>query len=174
MIGASAEVVFADAYVKGIRGFDAEGAYTMLRAAATRSTKPIRRADVAAAIRRRAVHGSRLRTSVGRRLFRVSWTIESGQNDVALADLRDGAGARETTPQTLTSRMRQLTEALRSRRSGLPLGRDPRRQLGERRTVRPASQSDGLRRRPTREQSVWGPWFDFDTARDDGWAAKTR
>jgi predicted alpha-1,2-mannosidase len=40
MIGASAEVVVADAYVKGVTSFDAEGAYKILRAAAMDSTAP--------------------------------------------------------------------------------------------------------------------------------------
>jgi len=40
MIGSSAEVVVADAYIKGITGFDAEGAYSMLRAAAMDPTPP--------------------------------------------------------------------------------------------------------------------------------------
>ncbi len=40
MIGASAEVVLGDAYVKGIKGFDAASAYGVLRAAAMDSTSP--------------------------------------------------------------------------------------------------------------------------------------
>ena len=40
MIGASAEVVLADAYLKGVTGFDAEGAYQILRAAAMDTTAP--------------------------------------------------------------------------------------------------------------------------------------
>jgi predicted alpha-1,2-mannosidase len=40
MIGASAEVVVADAYVKGVPGFDAEAAYEILAAAALGATEP--------------------------------------------------------------------------------------------------------------------------------------
>ncbi len=40
MIGASAEIVIADAYVKGITGFDAEDSYQILRAAAMDPTAP--------------------------------------------------------------------------------------------------------------------------------------
>lgn len=40
MIGASAEIVLADAYVKGITAFDAESAYAILRAAAMDPTPP--------------------------------------------------------------------------------------------------------------------------------------
>lgn len=40
MIGASAEIVVADAYIKGVTDFDAEGAYSILRAAAMDSIAP--------------------------------------------------------------------------------------------------------------------------------------
>lgn len=40
MIGASAEVVLADAYLKGITGFDAEGAYGIMREAAASKQQP--------------------------------------------------------------------------------------------------------------------------------------
>src|SRR5439155_24920180 len=40
MIGASAEVVIADAYLKGITDFDAMGAYDMLRSAAMDPNAP--------------------------------------------------------------------------------------------------------------------------------------
>lgn len=40
MIGAPAEVVVADAYLKGVTGFDAEAAYQILRAAALDGTAP--------------------------------------------------------------------------------------------------------------------------------------
>jgi predicted alpha-1,2-mannosidase len=40
MIGASAEIVLSDAYQKGVTGFDAEGAYQILRAAAMDPTAP--------------------------------------------------------------------------------------------------------------------------------------
>jgi len=43
MIGASAEVVLADAYVKGLRGFDAEGAYQFMRVAALNPDPSTRR-----------------------------------------------------------------------------------------------------------------------------------
>jgi predicted alpha-1,2-mannosidase len=40
MIGASAEIVLADAYVKGVTDFDAKGAYAIMRAAAMDPTAP--------------------------------------------------------------------------------------------------------------------------------------
>ncbi len=40
MVGASAEVVVADAYLRGVRDFDASGAYGLLRAAALSPTAP--------------------------------------------------------------------------------------------------------------------------------------
>jgi predicted alpha-1,2-mannosidase len=40
MIGAPAEMVIADAYIKGVTGFDAEAAYQILRAAALSATAP--------------------------------------------------------------------------------------------------------------------------------------
>jgi predicted alpha-1,2-mannosidase len=40
MIGSSAEIVIADAYIKGITDFDAEGAYAIMRAAAMDVTPP--------------------------------------------------------------------------------------------------------------------------------------
>src|SRR4029077_14933788 len=40
MIGSSAEIVLGDAHAKGLRAFDAEGAYAMLRAAAMDPTAP--------------------------------------------------------------------------------------------------------------------------------------
>lgn len=40
MIGASSEIVVADAWLKGIKGFDAEGAYQILRAAALDPVAP--------------------------------------------------------------------------------------------------------------------------------------
>jgi predicted alpha-1,2-mannosidase len=40
MIGASAEIVVADAWLKGMKGFDAEGAYQILRAAALDPVAP--------------------------------------------------------------------------------------------------------------------------------------
>jgi len=40
MLGASADIVLADAYIKGVTNFDAEGAYAIMRAAALDETDP--------------------------------------------------------------------------------------------------------------------------------------
>lgn len=88
MIGASAEVVLADAYARGITGFDAESAYQILRAAALGMTAPA------------AGRGGRnnvlpymqlgyVPASVG---ASVSWTLEYGQDDAALASLATALG----------------------------------------------------------------------------------
>lgn len=89
MIGASAEIVLADAWLKGIKGFDAEGAYQILRAAALDPVAPaggrggrehmedyMKLGYVAAA------------TSGGS----VSRSTEYACEDLALADLAEGLG----------------------------------------------------------------------------------
>lgn len=91
MIGASAEVVVADAYAKGIRDFDAEGTYQIMRAAAMGSSEPAGgrggRNQVSKYMQDGYVPGS-----VG---GSVSWTIEYGQDDMALAQFADALGHRD-------------------------------------------------------------------------------
>jgi len=88
MLGASAEVVLADAYARGITGFDAEGAYKILSAAALSTTEPA----AGRGGRNNVVPYMQLGyvpASVG---ASVSWTIEYGQDDAALATLATALG----------------------------------------------------------------------------------
>jgi predicted alpha-1,2-mannosidase len=88
MIGASSEIVLADAWIKGIKGFDAEGAYQILRAAALDPVAPA------------GGRGGReqmddylklgyVSASVG---GSVSRSTEYACDDLALADLAAGLG----------------------------------------------------------------------------------
>jgi predicted alpha-1,2-mannosidase len=88
MIGASAEVVLADAYLRGVTGFDAEGAYAILRAAAMAETTP----DAGRGGRNNVLPYMQLGyvpASVG---ASVSWTIEYGQDDAALSAFAGALG----------------------------------------------------------------------------------
>jgi predicted alpha-1,2-mannosidase len=88
MIGASAEVVLAHSYVNGITDFDAEGAYQILKTAAMSSVSPA------------AGRGGRTNAPAYMELGYVpasvgasaSWTIEYGQDDVALGQLAAALG----------------------------------------------------------------------------------
>lgn len=150
MIGASAEVVLADAYVKGIRGFDAEGAYQILRAAAMDASEPPGgrggRGQVGAYMKLGYVPGN------------ASETIEYGQDDVALANFAEALGHGDDA------------RALRQRAHGW-------QKLWDADTgFLWAKNADGSWKNghgdPTvwtddfveasAWQSVWGPWFDMD------------
>jgi predicted alpha-1,2-mannosidase len=89
MIASSAEVVVADAFVKGVTGFDAEGAYQILRAAAMDPTPPPGgrggRDHVEAYMKYGYVPEDVTTGS-------VSWTTEFANDDLALAALADGLG----------------------------------------------------------------------------------
>lgn len=89
MIGAPAELVLADAYLKGIRGFDAEAGYQILRAAALDPTAP------------KAGRGGRNHGEEYLRLGYVptsetsgaaSWTTEYARGDYALGQLAAALG----------------------------------------------------------------------------------
>ena len=88
MIGASAEVVLADAYLRGVTGFDAEGAYQILSTAALSTVDPAAgrggRNNVASYMQLGYVPAS-----VG---ASVSWTIEYAEDDAALANLAQALG----------------------------------------------------------------------------------
>jgi predicted alpha-1,2-mannosidase len=88
MLGSSAEVVLADAYVKGMTDFDAEGAYQILRAAAMDQVAPPGgrggRGDVEPYMAFGYVPSSRGRS--------VSMTTEYANDDFALAALAEGLG----------------------------------------------------------------------------------
>jgi predicted alpha-1,2-mannosidase len=88
MIGASAEIVVADAWIKGITGFDAEGAYQILRAAALDPVAPA------------GGRGGREQVEAYMKLGyvpapmggSVSRSTEYACEDLALADLAAGLG----------------------------------------------------------------------------------
>lgn len=88
MLGSSADTVIADAYLRGVRGFDANAAYEALRDLALGSTTPPRG-------RGGREHTAFLTTpgfvpaSVGRS---ASWTIEYGQSEFALGNLAEALG----------------------------------------------------------------------------------
>ncbi len=93
MIGASSEVVLADAYARGITDFDAEGAYALLRAAALSPTAPAKG------------RGGRAGEEAYDRLSyfpatedgSVSLTTEFATDDFALANLAEALGHAEDT-----------------------------------------------------------------------------
>src|SRR5262249_25625832 len=89
MIASSAEVVVADAWVKGVTGFDGEGAYQVLRAAAMDPTAPPGgrggREHVEAYMKYGYVPEDETNGS-------VSWTTEFANDDLALAELAEGLG----------------------------------------------------------------------------------
>jgi predicted alpha-1,2-mannosidase len=88
MVGASAEVVLADAYVKGVTDFDAAGAYALLRAAAFDVTDPpggrCGRGDIGEYLDLAYVPASRNRSA--------SITVEYAWNDHALGQLAAALG----------------------------------------------------------------------------------
>jgi predicted alpha-1,2-mannosidase len=88
MLGASAEVVLADATLKGVTGFDAAAAYATLRAAALDAEAPASgrggRGDVDEYLELGYVPASRNRSA--------STTVEYGWNDRALAGLAAALG----------------------------------------------------------------------------------
>jgi predicted alpha-1,2-mannosidase len=92
MIGASAEVVVADAYVKGITGFDAEGAYQTMRAAAMDTTAPPGGRGGRDQIVPYMQLGYVPSPSASDLGASASLTIEYGQDDAALAQLAKALG----------------------------------------------------------------------------------
>lgn len=88
MLGASADVVLADAYVKGIRDFDAEGAYAIMRAAALDDVDP----PGGRGGRQWAKPYNTYRyvpANIGRS---VSHTLEFGHDDLALSNFAEALG----------------------------------------------------------------------------------
>jgi predicted alpha-1,2-mannosidase len=149
MVGASAEVVVADAYVKGVQGFDAEGAYQILRAAAMDQADPPGgrggRDQVAAYMQLGYVPGN------------VSVTSEYGQDDVALSNLAAALGHSDDA------------SALSSRAHGWQKQWDPQTGfLWAKAADGTWATTHGDPTIATKEfveanawQSVWGPWYDI-------------
>ncbi len=100
MIGASAEVVLADAYARGVTGFDAEGAYEILRAAAMSTTTP----DAGRGGRDNVLEYMQLGYVAADVGASVSWTIEYGQDDAALATLATALGHADDAATLLARR----------------------------------------------------------------------
>jgi predicted alpha-1,2-mannosidase len=154
MIGASAEVIIADAYVKGVPGFDAEAAYATMSAAALSPTAPPGgRGGMTNVVPYMQL--GYVPASVG---GSVSWTIEYGQDDYALSQMAAGLGhtADATTLQTRLHGWQKLfdttTGYLWSKNAdgswATPHG-DPTVISGDFVEANAA-------------QSLWGPWYDLD------------
>jgi predicted alpha-1,2-mannosidase len=123
MIGASAEVVLSDAYLKSVRGFDAEGAYQLMRAAALNpdpSTKRGGRSDSQEYLTLGYVPADLHDSS-------VALTTEYATDDTALANFAEALGHPDDAaalraralgyrklfdPQTLLLRARDRSGAL--------------------------------------------------------------
>ena len=157
MIGASAEVVVADAYVKGIRGFDAEGAYQTMRAAAMDSTAPTGGRggrDQVVPYMQLGYVPAQSATKLG---SSVSLTIEYGQDDAALSRLAAALGhASDAT--ALASRARGW-QKLYDTKTGLLWAK-----LANGSWAGP--HSDGTLEsedfdEANGQQSAWGPWYDM-------------
>jgi predicted alpha-1,2-mannosidase len=88
MLGASAEVVLADAYLRGVTGFDAEGAYEIMRAAAMSTTTP----GAGRGGRNNVLPYMQLGYVPSSVSSSVSWTVEYSQDDAALAGLAAALG----------------------------------------------------------------------------------
>lgn len=88
MIGSSADTVIADAYLRGVRGFDAAKAYEALRELALGEAAPPPRRGGREFTRFLTSPGF-VPASVGRS---VSWTIEYGQSEFALGNFAEALG----------------------------------------------------------------------------------
>lgn len=88
MLGASADIVVADAYLKGVTDFDAEGAYDILRTAALDPADPPGGRGGRHWANAYNMHGY-VPANIGRS---VSHTLEFGHNDLALANFARALG----------------------------------------------------------------------------------
>lgn len=156
MIGASAEVVLADAYAKGIRGFDAEGAYQTMRAAAMDTTDlPGGRGgrDQVVPYMQLGYVPAKSTSDLG---GSVSLTIEYGQDDAALAQLAKALGHADDA--TALSNRLHGWQKLYDPKTGL---------LWSKLADGTWASSHGDGEEWTKDfveadawQSVWGPWYD--------------
>jgi len=108
MLGSSADVVIADAYLRGVRGFDANAAYGFLRDLAL-GTGELPQGRGARELSHFMTSPGYVPASQGRS---VSWTIEYGQDDYALGNLATALG-RASDADTFFARMhgwRQLLD----------------------------------------------------------------
>jgi predicted alpha-1,2-mannosidase len=154
MIGASAEVVLADAYVKGVTDFDAEGAYQIMRAASLGTTDPPGgRGGMNNALTYMQL--GYVPASVG---ASASWTIEYGQDDVALGALAGALG--HTDDATALATRAQGYKNLFDPATGFLWAKnaDGSWATGH---LEPTVGTDDFDEADA-WQSVWGPWYDFD------------
>jgi predicted alpha-1,2-mannosidase len=155
MIGASAEVVLADAYLKGIKDFDAEGAYQLMRAAAMGAAEPKGgrggREHVAD-----YMHLGYVPVSDG---AAVSLTLEYGQDDVALGQLAQALGHADDA--TALTQRAQGYKMLFDPESGFLWGKNADGTWTVTRGGDATSETAEFTE-ANAWQSVWGPWFDFD------------
>lgn len=156
MIGASAEVVLADAYARGIRGFDAEGAYQTMRAAAMDTTAPPGgrggRDQVVPYMQLGYVPATSS-TDLG---SAASLTIEYGQDDAALAQLATALGHGDDAT-ALQNRLHGW-QKLYDPKSGLLWAK-----LADGTWASPHGDGQGFTDdfdEADAWQSVWGPWYD--------------
>ena len=157
MIGASAEVVIADAYVKGIRGFDAEGAYQTMRAAAMDSTAPAGGRggrDQVVPYMQLGYVPAQSASNLG---VSASLTIEYGQDDAALSQLAAALG-HSSDAATLATRS-QGWRKLYDPKTGLLWAK-----LANGSWAGPHGdgtlESDDFDE-ANAQQSAWGPWYDM-------------
>ena len=153
MIGASAEVILADAYVKGIRGFDAEGAYQIMRAAAMGTTDPPSgrggRDQVVPYMQEGYVPGTAGAS--------VSVTIEYGQDDIALASFAAALGHNDDAA-TLTARVHGW-QKLYDPATGFLWAKNSDGSWATTHGDATLASKDFDEASST--QSVWGPWYDM-------------
>ena len=154
MIGSSAEVELADSYVKGVRDFDAEGAYQLMRAAALGTTEPAKgRAGRNQAIK--YMQDGYVPGTVG---ASVSWTIEYGQDDFALANLADALGHSDDAT-TLRARMHGW-QKLYEPTSGFLWAKADDGSWSTPHGDPSVASSDFTEANAW--HSLWGPWYDSD------------
>jgi predicted alpha-1,2-mannosidase len=155
MIGASAEVVLAHAYVNGVTDFDAEGAYQILRAAAMSPTTPAAgrggRADVLPYMQLGYVPAS-INVS-------ASMTIEYGQDDVALGQLAAALGHADDAA-TLATRSHGVAK-LFDPKTGFLWAKDANGAWATAHDAPTLQTSDFDEANAW--QSVWGPFYDMGT-----------
>jgi predicted alpha-1,2-mannosidase len=157
MIGASAEVILADAYVKGITGFDAEGAYQIMQAAAMGQTTPAGGRggmDQAVPYMQLGYVPAQSTSNLG---GSVSVSIEYAQDDAALAQLATALG-HTSDAATLSSRLHGW-QKLYDSTSGLLWAKSSDGSWA-------SQHSDGTGYtedfdEANGQQSVWGPWYDI-------------
>jgi predicted alpha-1,2-mannosidase len=153
MIGASAEVVLADAYLRGVTDFDAEGAYSILSAATLGATSP----DAGRGGMDNVVPYMQLGyvpSSVG---ASVSMTIEYGQDDTALAALASALG--HTSDAATLNARRTGYQKLFDPTTGFLWAKDDMGAWASGHTA-PSSYAGDFDE-ANAWQSIFGPWYDM-------------